>query len=155
VALEVRRLLDQLGLHSFPKTSGWAGVHVYVPVDATHRYEDTKAFARAVAAVLARQRPDRVVDRMALDLRAGKVFVDWSQNDPGKSMVAPYSLRGRPVPVVSTPVTWEEVDATVERRDETQLIFGPGEVLDRLGQHGDRFEGVLSRPQRIPVDLSA
>ena len=130
-------------------------MHVYVPVDANHRYEETKAFARAVAAALARQRPDRVVDRMALGLRAGKVFVDWSQNDPGKSMVAPYSLRGRPVPLVSTPVTWEEVDEAVEHGDETQLIFGPGDVLDRLEEHGDRFEGVLSGPQRIPVDLSA
>ena len=81
--------------------------------------------------------------------------MDWSQNDPGKSMVAPYSLRGRPVPLVSTPVTWEEVDEAVEHGDETQLIFGPGDVLDRLEEHGDRFEGVLSGPQRIPVDLSA
>ena len=82
---------------------------------------------------------DRVLDRMARSLRAGKVFIDWSQNDPGKSTVAPYSVRAQDLPTISTPVTWDEVEAAVQARDWRRLVFGPGEVLDRVEVQGDLF----------------
>jgi bifunctional non-homologous end joining protein LigD len=152
LALELHALLDGLGLTSLVKTSGGKGVHVYVPVAAgAHTYDDTKAFARAVASLLARRSPERVVDRMPTALRAGKVFVDWSQNDPGKSTVVAYSTRAIvPVPTVSTPVTWDEVRAAVDAASPDRLWFGPDDVLDRVREHGDLCAGALTGEQTLP-----
>jgi bifunctional non-homologous end joining protein LigD len=94
VALRIRGLLDDLGLRAWAKTSGGLGLHVYVPLNTAVSYERTKAFAHAVALLLERERPESVTSAMARAKRPGKVFVDWSQNDFGKSTVAPYSLRG-------------------------------------------------------------
>lgn len=147
VALDVRAVLDGMGLASFPKTSGWAGMHVYVPLNGTATYDDTRAFARAVAAALTQDRPDAVIDVMTRARRAGKVFVDWSQNDAGKSTVVAYSLRGREVPVVSAPVTWEEVAEGAEGRP---LVFGPETVLRRVEDSGDLFAPVATLEQTLP-----
>jgi bifunctional non-homologous end joining protein LigD len=134
LALELRALLDGLGLTSLTKTSGGKGMHVYVPIAAgAHTYDDTKAFAHAVASLLARRSPERVVDRMATALRAGKVFVDWSQNDPGKSTVVAYSTR-----------------AAVDAGSPDGLWFGPDDVLDRVREHGDLFAGALTGEQTLP-----
>ena len=139
VALRVREALAADGLAAFAKTSGAKGVHVYVPVrDAT--YDVTKAYAKRLAARLARETPDLVVDRMTRALRPGKVLVDWSQNDMGKSTVAPYSLRALRVPTVSMPVPWE----AVERADAEELTYTPGRALDTVAAEGDRFAPVLS-----------
>jgi bifunctional non-homologous end joining protein LigD len=153
LAVELHDLLADLGLTSRAKTSGGKGVHVYVPVDASaHTYDDTKAFARAVAGILVQRHPDRVVDRMATALRAGKVFVDWSQNDPGKSTVVAYSTRAvLPVPTVSTPVSWDELRDAVTAGSADALWFGPDDVLDRVRDHGDLFAGALAGDQRLPA----
>jgi bifunctional non-homologous end joining protein LigD len=150
VALEIRAMLDDLGLASFAKVSGGKGMHVYVPVGPGHTYDRTKAFARAVATLLAARAPERVVDRMTRSLRTGKVFVDWSQNDAGKSTVAPYSLRGMAVPLVSAPVGWDEIEAAVATGDEAALRFGPLGVLERVERDGELFEPVLSLAQVLP-----
>ena len=150
IGLEIREMLDNLGLASFPKPSGIKGMHVYVPVGPDHGYERTKSFARAIARLLATRQPDRVVDKMTRSLRNGKVFVDWSQNDAGKSTVAPYSMRGTPVPLVSAPVTWQEVEAVAAGDDESLLRFGPLGVLERIERHGDLFGGVLTLEQVLP-----
>jgi bifunctional non-homologous end joining protein LigD len=145
VALLLHGLLDSLGLPSSVKTSGASGVHVYVAVTG-HTYADTKPFARGVAGRLSAQHPELVVDRMTRSLRGGKVLVDWSQNDAGKSTIAPYSLRGLDVPTVSTPLSWDELEAAVAAGDWRALVFGPGEVLDRLDRSGDLFAPVLEPP---------
>ena len=150
IGLEIRAMLDGLGLASFPKPSGMKGLHVYVPVAPGHTYERTKAFARAIAQLLAARRPADVVDKMTRALRPGKVFVDWSQNDAGKSTVAPYSMRGTPVPLVSAPVSWDEVEAVALGGDEAALRFGPLGVLDRIERLGDLFAGVLDVAQELP-----
>ncbi|HEU0131381.1 MAG TPA: non-homologous end-joining DNA ligase [Mycobacteriales bacterium] len=143
VALRVRERLAADGLASWPKTSGSKGVHVYAPVSGA-TYGGTKAYARRVAAALTRETPGLVVDRMARALRPGKVLVDWSQNDRGKSTVAPYSLRALRAPTVSAPVTWAEVE---RGRD---LFFGPADVPARLDRYGDLFAPVLTTEQRLP-----
>src|SRR5205823_3153086 len=84
IALILHEALDAAQLTSFPKTSGFMGLHIQVPVGAHESYESTKAFVRTFAQQLERRLPDRVVSRMATPLRPGKVFVDWSQNDRGK-----------------------------------------------------------------------
>ncbi len=149
-ALEVRDLFDSFGLRSFAKSSGKKGIHVYVPLNSGATYEGTKSFAHAVALLLEKKFPERVVSNMRKNLRPGKVFVDWSQNDDHKTTVAPYSLRATGRPAVSTPVAWEEVERAVERKDAGLLAFEPAAVLERVAARGDLFAPVLTRKQRLP-----
>ncbi len=93
VALILRGLFGELGLESFPKTSGSKGLQVYVPLNHPQAtYEQTKSYSRAVAQALERSEPDLVVSKQDKKLREGKVLVDWSQNDYSKTTVAAYSL---------------------------------------------------------------
>lgn len=149
VALEIRDVLDDLGLAGFPKTSGGKGVHLYVPLNTPHDYTTTKTFAKTLAAVLARDSGGRVVDRMDKRLRAGRVFLDWSQNDPTKTTVAPYSLRARQQPLVSTPVSWDEIAAAVSSDDEAMLRFTANDAVARVERLGDLFEPVVELEQRL------
>jgi bifunctional non-homologous end joining protein LigD len=149
VALRIRMLLGDLGLQAWPKTSGWSGVHVYAPVNGPVVYDQTKAFARAVARRLEREDPGSVTSVMARTNRPGKVFVDWSQNDPGKSTVAPYSLRGREVPTVSVPVGWDEVESVAANGDARPLAFLASDTLARADD-GDLFAPVLTVTQQLP-----
>jgi bifunctional non-homologous end joining protein LigD len=151
VALRLRAELDELGLAAFPKTSGSVGLHAYVPLNAPHTYDDTKTFARGLARRLAAADPERVTERAQRAERAGRVLVDWLQNDPTRSTVAPYSLRGTAWPTVSAPVAWAEVEeAAAERRPEL-LTFDARLVLDRLDRLGDLFAPVLEVEQALPA----
>jgi bifunctional non-homologous end joining protein LigD len=150
VAMPLLAALDGQGLASFVKTSGVKGLHVFVPLNGGATFEESKAYARTVAGVLARELPGRVVDRQARSLRSGKVLVDWLQNDRFRSNVAPYSLRATPRPQVSTPVDRDEVRAVAEgEAPEASLTFGVDEVLARLDVNGDRFEPVLTTRQQL------
>jgi bifunctional non-homologous end joining protein LigD len=152
VGLWLQGMFEGLGLQAFAKTSGNKGMQVYVPLnvpDAT--YEQTKGFSRAVAELLESSEPDLVVSRMAKALRAGKVFIDYSQNDEHKTTVGVYSLRARDRPTASTPVTWDEVRACHESGDPGQLEFEAARVLARVAEHGDLFAPVLSLVQEVPA----
>ncbi|HYG67675.1 MAG TPA: non-homologous end-joining DNA ligase, partial [Anaeromyxobacteraceae bacterium] len=109
LALRIRARLAGAGLAAFPKTSGGRGLHLVVPLDGEDGFDRTKAYARALARDLTREDPRGVTDRLPLADRAGKVLVDWRQNEPNRSMIAPYSLRAADVPLVAAPVTWDEV----------------------------------------------
>ncbi|MGH4016625.1 MAG: non-homologous end-joining DNA ligase [Pseudonocardiaceae bacterium] len=142
LALEIRDLVAADGLECYPKTSGSKGLQVYAPVQVGDA-EDTSAYARQVAERLAARRPGEVVARMARSARRGKVLVDWSQNNPAKTTIAPYSLRGRDYPTVSTPVTWPEVAACAAPGD---LVFTTDDVLQRVQRHGDLFAPLRAQP---------
>lgn len=148
VALRLRELFADLGLESFAKTSGSKGLQVYVPLHTATTYEKTKPFAHAVAELLERESPGEVVSRMPKSLRAGKVLVDWSQNDDKKTTINAYSLRARERPTVSTPVTWDEVQSAWKRKKP--LGFTSDEVLARVEKHGDPFAPVLKLRQKLP-----
>jgi bifunctional non-homologous end joining protein LigD len=150
VALVLRAMLDSAKLEGFAKTSGSKGLQVFVPLRTSTTYEDTKAFAQAFARILEDERPDEVISKPSRAERKGKVFVDWSQNDRHKTTVSVYSLRARPRPTVSTPVTWDEVAAAAEARDQDMLVFEHNETLARIEEHGDLFEPVLTTKQRLP-----
>ena len=150
VALLLREHLDQLRLQSFAKTSGSKGLQLYVPLNTPVTYDVAKAFARALAELLERQRPNLVVAKMTKSLRAGKVFVDWSQNDEHKTTVCVYSLRAKERPMVSTPVTWEEVSKASKRAGEGVLAFDSQQALARAEKHGDLFKPVGTLKQRLP-----
>jgi bifunctional non-homologous end joining protein LigD len=145
VALLLREALASHGLRAVAKTSGNKGMQLYASIRTT-AVERTSEYAKAVAEHLARENPDLVVARMAKDLRPGKVFIDWSQNNQYKTTVAPYSLRGRPTPTASTPVTWDEV---AQCRHPNDLTFTARDVLARLDQHADLLKPLLvrKRPQ--------
>lgn len=139
VALRLRDVLHGMGLHSCVKTSGSKGLQVYVPMHRT--YAETKPLARAVAEGLERTWPERVTSRVQRSLRAGKVLIDWGQNTEHKSMVAVYSARAKPRPTVSTPLTWDELEAA---RTPSDLVFELADVLARVETHGDLFADVLT-----------
>jgi bifunctional non-homologous end joining protein LigD len=150
VGLWLKGIFDSLGLQSFPKTSGSKGMQVYVPLNTAVTYEKTKAFAHALALTLEKQHPDAVVSKMLKALRKGKVLVDWSQNDDKKTTVNVYSLRAKERPTVSTPVTWEEVEGALKKKDADRLTFTSDEVLKRVAKAGDLFAPVLTLKQKLP-----
>jgi bifunctional non-homologous end joining protein LigD len=103
-----------------------------------------------VADALAAQRPRLVVSNMKKSLRAGKVLVDWSQNDPHKTTVCVYSLRARERPAVSMPVTWELVQDCLRAKDPRLLSFEADAALRRVEKLGDLFAPLLAMKQRLP-----
>ena len=151
VALVLRERLELLGLAAFAKTSGAAGLHVSVPLNARHTFAETKAFARALARRLAAAHPELVVAEPRRSARAGKVLVDWAQNNAARSTVAAYSLRATPWPTVSAPVTWDEIERAVAEGQAELLTFEPRSVLDRLERFGDLFRPVLELVQTLPA----
>lgn len=150
VALQVNATLSR-GLHCYPKTSGSKGLQLYVPLAGDQPWQAVEGYARAVAAEL-ESRGAGVVSVMRRDLRRGKVLVDWSQNNPAKTTVSPYSLRAREEPWVSTPVSWEEVERAAGG-DAEGLRFHPAQVLDRVEREGDLFAPLLAgrRRGRVPA----
>jgi bifunctional non-homologous end joining protein LigD len=150
VALELRGLFGELGVKSFPKTSGGKGLQVYVPLNGKLTYETTKPYAHAVAKLLEHTHPDRIVSKMAREARKGKVFVDWSQNTESKTTIAVYSLRARERPTVSTPLQWGEVEKAAKSGKAEPIRFETEDVLKRVEKHGDLFEPVLKLKQDLP-----
>ena len=151
VAFWLLEVFDDMGLQAFPKTSGSKGLQIYVPLNTPVTYNETKPFAHAMAKLLERQHPDTVLSVMTKDLRKGKVFIDWSQNDDSKTTVCVYSLRARPRPTVSTPVSWDEVQALVDSGDPEDLVFEAADVLERIAAHGDLFAPVAELEQSLPA----
>jgi bifunctional non-homologous end joining protein LigD len=151
VAEVLHGLFGQLGLRSFAKTSGSKGIQVYVPLNTFVSYRETKPFARRVAELLEQRMPRLVVSRMTKQLRSGKVLVDWSQNDAHKTTVTVYSVRAKERPLVSTPITWEEVTLARAKGDPRLLEFDTDEVLRRVEREGDLFAELESLEQKLPA----
>ncbi len=151
VAVILRDVFAGLGLEAVAKTSGSKGMQVYLPLNGTDAtYEQTKGFARALADLLAREHSDLVVAKMAKAQRPGRVFVDWSQNDEHKTTICVYSLRARPTPTVSTPLSWDEVERIAGGDGDQQCAFTSEEVLARVQRDGDLFAAVLELEQSLP-----
>src|SRR6202050_822011 len=150
VGLWLREIFEHFGLQSFPKTSGSKGLQIYVPLNTPTKYESTKNFARALAQLLEHEHPGMVVSDMKKQIRTGKVFVDWSQNDEHKTLVAVYSLRAREHPPASTPVTWEEVERARKKKDADLLVFEAKQVVARVDKMGDLFAPLGELQQRLP-----
>jgi bifunctional non-homologous end joining protein LigD len=150
VGMWLREIFEHFGLQSCPKTSGSKGLQIYVPLNSPTSYDVTKPFAHALARLLENEHRELVVSDMKKQLRVGKVFVDWSQNDQHKTTISVYSLRARERPTVSTPVTWEEVEQALKKKDPTLLVFEANQVLDRVKKMGDLFEPLLKLKQKLP-----
>ena len=150
VALLLRDTLAELGLECFAKTSGSKGMQVYVPLNTKTDYDYTKPFAHGLARLLENRDGELITSVMKKSERAGRVFIDWSQNDRHKTTVGVYSLRARQRPTVSTPLRWEEVERVAGGADPEELVFESHEVLERTEEHGDLFAPVLELKQRLP-----
>ena len=134
VAAAVRDLMDDIGLTAFPLTSGSKGLHLYAPLTDPVSSRGAVVLAKRVAQQLEKAMPKLVTSTMTKSLRAGKVFLDWSQNNGSKTTIAPYSLRGREYPTVAAPRTWKEIEDPKLRH----LRFD--EVLERVAKDGDLLE---------------
>jgi bifunctional non-homologous end joining protein LigD len=143
VALLVREALEALGLESHPKTSGSEGIHVLVPIERRHGYDDTREFAEIVAGALARTHRGLVTTEWSKAKRRG-VLIDTNQNGEGKTIASVYSVRPKPGAPVSTPLRWDEVN---ERLNPS--IYTMDVVLARVEREGDLFAGVLKGKQRL------
>ncbi len=151
VALILRDLLSELRLKGYVKTSGRKGLHVYVPLNRKEvTFDDTKKFSKSMAEVMQRNYPDLVTAKMAKELRRQKVFINWSQNDSSKTMICVYSLRAREKPVVSCPITWNELEDSVDEGNSGRLEVLHSEALSRAEKDGDLFREVLVKKQKLP-----
>lgn len=149
-AVVLREYFEHAGLESVAKTSGNKGLQLYVPLNTPTTYEDTKGWARGVAEHLEARFPELFVSEMKKSLRAGKVFVDWSQNDANKTTISVYSLRARERPTVSAPVSWKELETVAQSGDASGLVFEARQVLERVQARGDLFAPALTLKQVLP-----
>jgi bifunctional non-homologous end joining protein LigD len=147
VAHLIREALEELGLRSYPKTSGADGIHVLVPITRRSSYQDTYEFAERVSRELEASNPGLVTTEWLKKKRRG-VLVDHRQNGHGKTIASAYSVRPKPGAPVSTPLRWDELTERVRPRD-----FGMREALQRVERHGDLFEPVLRGRQGLAPAL--
>lgn len=153
-ALLMRDVLSNLGLNSFPKVSGSKGLQVYIPLNGDLGYEIIKPLTKTMAELMEEQHPELIVSKMSKSLRAGKVFIDWSQNTETKTTVSVYSLRAKSGgPFVSMPMTWAELTKAVRAKDPQRLFFEPERALKLLKKAGDLFATVEEMKQTLPSEL--
>src|SRR5215471_4280745 len=150
VGIWLRTLLSKMKLKAFAKTSGSKGLQVYVPLNTSVTYDQTKGLSRSLAQGLEREHADLVTSNMSKAVRKGKVFVDWSQNDEHKTTICVYSLRAKEQPTVSTPVNWNEVETCLKKRKAELLKFRSDQTLSRAEKYGDLFDPVEELKQKLP-----
>jgi bifunctional non-homologous end joining protein LigD len=138
VALLVRDRLAADGLDSVPVTSGSKGLHLYAGLDRRRTHEEVRDYAKQIAEELEKEHSKLVVSQMTKARRSGKVFLDWSQNTGAKTTISPYSLRGRDLPTVAAPRTWDEVEAGADDPLALEHLRFE-EVLGRVQDQGDLF----------------
>ena len=137
-ALEVKKVLDQLGVPSYPKTSGSSGMHIYIPLAARYTYDQSQMFAKLIVNLVQKQIPDFTSVERLIRNRHGKMYLDHLQNRPGATIASPYSLRPKPGATVSMPLHWDEVKKGLKMSD-----FTIRNSVARLKRVGDLFKGVL------------
>lgn len=156
----VREVLDGVGMDCVPVTSGSKGIHIYAPLDGAMTSSDASEFAHQLARSLEALRPDLVVSDMKKELRQGRILLDWSQNNASKTTIAPYSLRGRELPTVAAPRTWEELTPQVQQLTFTDVVLRLAEgidpfsdlfgIADRLTRYRSMRDAALT-PEPVPA----
>jgi DNA ligase D len=146
-AVELRGFLDELGIVGFPKTTGNRGLHVYVRLEPRWDAYEVRAAAVAAARELERRRPDLITAAWWKEERGERVFLDYNQNAPHKTVFGAWSVRARPGAQVSAPLGWDEVETL--HPDELTIATVP----DRLAASGDPWEAIDERPQSLELLL--
>jgi bifunctional non-homologous end joining protein LigD len=147
-ARQTRSVLDELGLVALVKTTGGKGLHVVVPLERRHTWDEVKDFAQAVAAHLAQTLPDQFTASLSKARRRGKIFVDYLRNARGATAVAPYSLRARAEPTVATPLPWDELSPRT-----TPGAFTLATVLERIAKRKDPWADYERCRRRLTVAM--
>jgi DNA ligase D len=142
-AAELRRLLDELEIVGYPKTSGNRGLHVYVRLEPRWDSYQVRAAAVAAARELERRRPELITAAWWKEERGRRVFVDYNQNAPHKTVFGPWSVRARPGAQASAPLTWDEIDLL--HPDELTIETVP----ERVAAKRDPWEEMNERPQSL------
>jgi bifunctional non-homologous end joining protein LigD len=150
VALLLREVLSRLGLTCVVKGSGRKGLHLFVPLNSGATFADSKRFCRSVALALEKNYPELVTAKMAKESRKGKVFINWSQNDPSLTMICVYSLRAREQPFVSMPFDWQELAELAGSGNPERLLIPAEEAMRRAEVQGDLFREMPVMNQRLP-----
>ena len=150
VAQHVHAALGALGLTGYPKTSGATGVQIYVPIQLGWSYDQVRDFVGTLGRTIERADREHVTMAWQISKRTGKVFIDHNMNRSGANISAAYSLRPEAMATVSTPVTWDEIDAGITPQD-----FRIENVWERFDKLGDLFEGVRTEPQDLAPALEA
>jgi bifunctional non-homologous end joining protein LigD len=152
IALDLRDMFGEVGLRCWAKTCGGQGLHLCVPLNTPATFSQVRAFARMVAETYVNRYPDMATTSARKQVYPGQVFIDWQANQEEQPSLCVYSLcsNGRQT-TVSTPVTWREIKAVWMRQEESPLVFGPDQVIERVASKGDLFEQVLAVQQRLPV----
>jgi bifunctional non-homologous end joining protein LigD len=141
VALVLRTRLEALGLQLYPVTSGSKGMQLYASLGGDLTSDQVRDLAQQLAQEMTKKHPELVLWKMTKSLRPGKIFLDWSQNVAAKTTISPYSLRGRELPCVAAPRTWDEVEQGASGEKFEQVMFD--DMLERLETHGDLLEDLL------------
>jgi len=144
-AVIVRELFEQLGLPAFVKLTGSKGMHVVAPLDDAATFDEVGALGTRIGALLCRRHPDILTMEFYKKDRRGRLFVDVMRNAIGATLVAPYSLRGRPGAPVSAPIAWSEVDDPAVAADGVRLR----DLRDRLARRGDPWRDLRAVPGSI------
>lgn len=152
VALDLRDMFAEVGLRCWAKTCGGRGLHLYVPLNTPVTFSQARTFARLVAETYADRYPDLATTNARKRVYPGQVFMDWRANQEDQPSLCVYSLCSSGWhPTVSTPVTWQELEAAWVRQDGSALTFGPDQVVERIARKGDLFDQVLALQQHLPV----
>jgi bifunctional non-homologous end joining protein LigD len=139
-ALEVRKVLDAIGVQAYPKTSGSTGMHIYIPLGAKYTYDQSQMFAKIIVTLVHKQIPEYTSLERMVKNRGGKMYLDFLQNRPDATIAGVYSLRPKPGATVSMPLSWDEVKPGLTMRD-----FTIHNAIARLNETGDLFNGVLGK----------
>jgi bifunctional non-homologous end joining protein LigD len=145
-ALEVKKVLDAIGVTAYPKTSGSTGMHIYIPMGAKYTYDQSQMFAKIIVTLVQKQIPEYTTLERMVKNRGGKMYLDFLQNRPDATIAGVYSLRPKPGATVSMPLSWDEVKPGLTMRH-----FTIHNSIARLNETGDLFKGVLGEG----IDLAA
>lgn len=141
----LRELFEQIGLPAFVKTTGSKGLHVVAPLDDESTFADVSAFGTRVGSLLCRRHPDILTMEFYKKDRKGRLFMDVMRNAPGATIVAPYSIRGKPGAPISIPIDWSEVGDPALRADAVRLR----DIRDRLDRRGDPWRELRTAPAAL------
>ena len=134
-----------------PVTSGSKGLHLYAGLDGKRTYEEVRDYAKGIAEELQAEHPKLVLSQMTKARRSGKVFLDWSQNTGAKTTISPYSMRGRELPTVAAPRTWEEVEAGADDPLALEQVRFE-EIEERIRDFGDLMRNTRLKPSNRYTD---
>ena len=148
-AFRLRDMLDQLGLRSWPKSTGGKGLHVVVPITRRSDWDEARAFTQAIARLLVEEDPEGYTAKMTKSRRKGRIFVDYLRNARNATAIADYSTRARPGAPVAAPLSWDELDP----RAKKPLVLTIRDVPDRLAERGDPWEGFDDVRQSLTVAI--